>query len=405
MNETSRSAVAVFLLAALHAAVLPAGALPAERGTNDLAPVLREDSDESGRVQRCRPGPWGEIEYLNIVIEAPESALPEDPAPVPQPAWHFAVQEPDALRAALAGAGLTEAQADSMLRTAATNESAPGIFVLPSEELILALEPAPRARLYRLLATSPLNASFRWPYRFEDADPGPWFAEADLSPSTRALLARLVYRRDDLWLFSDLPAILARIPAAPERRALLRALGRQSTVLPRLYVRPDDNLDLLVSYWGGPGREDAVRPLLESLHRSPSGWTIGITSLLPPLPREQLYTFDSPNGHGYHDCHWTSMNFFNREPDERFREPAFVKQTILDHYRVVTADYRLGDLILLRDTRGEVVHSCNYIADNLVYSKNGGEQSQPWVIMTLDDLLRYYAVSTPLSPVFLRMRD
>lgn len=408
MKETDRYrrwtralGMAALVSVGLHTAT----AAPAATGGDPMASALREDSDEYGRVQRCRPGPWGEIEYLNIVIEAPERTLPSEPPPGTIPPWYFSADNLDRLRADLAATGLDAPRVDELVRTATTNAAQPGWLVQPTEDLVLSLAPDVRTRLYRLLAAFPANAPFRWPYRFEDADPAHWFARAELSETTRALLQRLVYRRDELCLFSDLPVIMAHMPTADERRSLLQALGRQATVLPRLNVRPDEDIEPLVSYWGGAGREDVVRPLLESIHRSPSGWTIGITSLLPPLPRERLYTFDTPNGHGYHDCHWSSMNFFNTEPDERFRDPAFVKQTILDHYRVVNGDYRMGDLILLRDAQGEVVHSCNYVADNLVYTKNGGEQSQPWVIMTLEDLLQYYAVSAPLRPVFLRAAD
>jgi hypothetical protein len=381
-----------------HAAATPAA-------LTDAFTVLRRDGDDVGRVQHCRPGPWGDIEYLNIVIEAPDAAVQTEVPPAYAPHWSFPGAAAADVARALEAAGLSDPARESLLACATPLPEPGGLTLHPAPELLLSLNPEERARLYASLARYASGGAYRFPFRFETANPEAWFGESEVTPRTRDLLGRLVYQRGTMTLFSDPHFLLQRIPSQSERRAVMQVLHRQPTMLLHLLIKDDTSLDDLVSYWGGRGREWAVRPLLESLGEASPAWPIGVTPLLPPLPRRLLYTYDSDRDGPPRDCHWTSMNFFNQEPDPRFHDIAFVRQTILDHYRRVEKDFQLGDLILLRDRQGQVQHSCTYLADHLVFTKNGGEQAQPWVLMTLDDLVAYYSVNEPLQVVFLRSID
>jgi hypothetical protein len=45
-----------------------------------------------------------------------------------------------------------------------------------------------------------------------------------------------------------------------------------------------------------------------------------------------------------------------------------------------------------------------YVADNMVFTKNGGHHSTPWMFTTLDQMLRYYrAVYDPDGGVDMRV--
>jgi hypothetical protein len=56
-----------------------------------------------------------------------------------------------------------------------------------------------------------------------------------------------------------------------------------------------------------------------------------------------------------------------------------------------------------------LVHSAVYLADNLVFTKNGKAPSQPWILMKLDAMVdRYQTVGAwdrPLDAVFSRKRQ
>jgi hypothetical protein len=59
----------------------------------------------------------------------------------------------------------------------------------------------------------------------------------------------------------------------------------------------------------------------------------------------------------------------------------------------VQGPYHYGDVIFFMDgTSGNAIHSCVYLADDLVFTKNGRSPTQPWVVMKLDDVVSYYGM-------------
>ena len=55
-----------------------------------------------------------------------------------------------------------------------------------------------------------------------------------------------------------------------------------------------------------------------------------------------------------------------------------------------------GDLMALVDPAGNLIHLCVYVADNVVFTKNGGNPGQPWVLMKIPDMLPLYSGEAPL---------
>jgi hypothetical protein len=45
-----------------------------------------------------------------------------------------------------------------------------------------------------------------------------------------------------------------------------------------------------------------------------------------------------------------------------------------------------GDLVFLINKKDEVIHSAVYIADDLVFTKNGINFAQPWILMRIPNL-------------------
>jgi hypothetical protein len=85
-------------------------------------------------------------------------------------------------------------------------------------------------------------------------------------------------------------------------------------------VKLEEGTDVepLVRYWAngtGKGYSAARIPGPNARWRKPD-----ISHLLTPFARYRLYTYpfsENPLENG-HDCFWSSMNFFNAEPDDRF---------------------------------------------------------------------------------------
>ena len=165
-----------------------------------------------------------------------------------------------------------------------------------------------------------------------------------------------------------------------------------------------------MAYWGKGTNGRKIKPMLESLARlnDPAGTSLNISYLLPPFARLRLYTYPKAwNGQNLskEDCFWTSMNFFNAEPDERFLEPAFVRQIIQSDYEVVRGQPTYGDLVTIVGPGGDGRHMCVYIADDFVYTKNGRNALAPWVIMKRADMLAAFTSPDEQKVVIVRRKE
>ena len=133
------------------------------------------------------------------------------------------------------------------------------------------------------------------------------------------------------------PITAARISSSPIHRwfcawfrprrndlKIRKALTRTPTLVVSLRVTPETDVAAVADYWGGPKFAEEILPFLEANADSGAAHLVGLGRLLPPIPRQLLYTFpDATFGHtGYYpDCHWTSLNFANREALDRLADP------------------------------------------------------------------------------------
>ena len=201
--------------------------------------------------------------------------------------------------------------------------------------------------------------------------------------------------------FSDTPQAFTRIPGIPERRRLVKVLARQSALLMKLRVTPGTDTAALTAYWAKGGRAKDVAPLLESLGKVPGGATMDVAHLLPPFARKRLNSYPFPPtepNKPLPDCFWTVMNFFNEPPDDRYHDDAvWRKELELDYTPVAEATF--GDLVFFLRPDGIPLHAAVYIADDVVFTKNGGNLGQPWILMKLEDVLAKYPTVAPLRAV------
>jgi hypothetical protein len=64
-----------------------------------------------------------------------------------------------------------------------------------------------------------------------------------------------------------------------------------------------------------------------------------------------------------------------------------------------------GDILLLMNDKNEIKHSAVYLADDLVFTKNGNNYRQPWMIMHIPDLLATYPNSPPMRRIYMRTKE
>jgi hypothetical protein len=364
--------------------------------------------DPKDKSRSVHVGPWGELITREISLERPVEYLTEEVAkPTPQ-VWVFNGLKPDGIRSFLVQHGLTAAQAAAAVVPSAVQETSSGTQVTPTADFLFSLTPANRQQLYPALAGFGINLYLDYPYIFPAQTIQTIYADDRLNPDDVALLKRLVYPNGSAQQLADYPFLLNQIPTLERRVALTHAMSRQSAILAGLSVKPDTDIDKIAAYWGNmPNvRFTDIRPLMEALKRLPEGGNLPLLYLLPKFARDRLYTFTLPPqpGDPTMDCHWTTFNFSSETPDNRFNDPKFAVDYIQKNYYQIAAPSQYGDILLLMNNKNEIKHSATFLADDLVFTKNGNNFRQPWMIMRIDDLLATYPDEPPMRAVYMRVK-
>lgn len=341
--------------------------------------------------------PWGELIKLDLEVEQPDEYIAFEPISNRVATWFFPDRTPTQVHEILQSVGLTSKQIENALAPANVSTEATTTIITPSLELIYSLTPEVRKNLYTELAQSDRNRYMRFPYCFMTNHVADFFAKSDVPAEIVQQVSRLAYERNGSVYFSDVETVMNQIPTPQTRIQFFKTLSRSSVVMARLRVRPDADVDKILGYWSGNKfvRQKDLKPLLESIRRRDEGGTVSLVYLLPPFARERLFTTPLPSSPGdpSMDCHWTAMNFFNGEPDYRFSDLTYTAAYVKTNYYPVAQPNSYGDIVFLLDQNGNAIHSAVYIADDIVFTKNGNNYAQPWVLMRLPNLLSLYSIT------------
>lgn len=343
--------------------------------------------------------PWGELVIQDIELEQPPEYLAFEIVTNLVPAWHFNNLTHQAAGELMLSCGLPSNEVQRALSPSLCQNCNSRLTVHPDNELIFSMTPEVRGKLYAQLAQLGGNHYMEYPFCYPGQSVDKCFADSD--EADQAALARvrkLLYPRGEALCFSDFECVMRQLPTDEARLRVVKILSRQTAVRVGLRIRPDTDIDKLLGYWGtvpGVHLKD-IRPLMESTKRiAPDGGTVSLLYLLPPFARQRLYTFPLPSsaGDAVMDCHWSTMNFFNDPPDNHFADATFTSQYIGANYYQVAKPGRYGDLIFILDIKGDAIHSGVYIADDVIFTKNGNNMAQPWMLMHLPDLLARYEIA------------
>lgn len=344
------------------------------------------------------PGPWGRLEYERIPLENFAERFPDGIKQLEAPRWVFENYTAPQLTDFLRSLPLADDQKNSLLDPARWQTLSNGMAVMPAEETVRGLSRAARQALYPVLGKSRQNPAQFQPFRFSLNGFDERMADSPL-PADKIEQVRALTYNDAGCTCLAVDKAVEKSLTTNEFKNLLEALYSVPTWRVNLRVSTNDDLDALLSYWVKDGRQKALRPLLSSLAKKPGGDTIGIAYFLPPFPRERLYTYpDAATSPAAleEDCFYTSFNFFNNPPDPQFLNNHKPDVSMRKYYDPVKGDPAFGDLILFLNPSNAAVHICVYIADDLVFTKNGQSGLQPWVFMKFADMLAVYSTDPPL---------
>lgn len=373
--------------------------------------AVAADSSASPIYKRLPEGPWGSLEAFPLLLEPSDFLVSQNPDLrlwSQGTVWEFAAKDQATVRSALAESGLKEEWIERLLSDEHLKREGNLFEVRPPPEILLGVSAEQRALLYRRFSPRDEDSPYTHPYSLL---PGGIRSGAPddtgVSEEKLQLIEKLSYQNGLVTRFSDINYLFSQTPDDGERWRILKTLMRERSLIVQLRITPSMDLALLADYWTSRGKNKEILPMFESVVSTPGVDRIDLAHLLPPLPRRLLHTYPDISvwriGADAPDCFWTSFNFFSSEPANRHLD--FVGHVFEARYERAERPYQLGDLILVIDqTTGKWVHACNYIAANLVFTKNGHSGGRPWVIQSLDDVVRGYVSTEKASIGFFRLR-
>lgn len=343
-------------------------------------------------VWKARPGPWGELEVRSIYMEAPDSLLAAVAKPNSVTRWVFEQTTENAVRALLQRCGVPAPVGERLLDPARRIVSGNVLSLYPSPEDLVAIPAAARSLLYQELAKSPANEYQRDPVFILGGDLEDWLADNGLSEAQKELFRKLVWKRGDALVFSDIQALLTLAKNSDEVRATFRAVTRVRSLVVELHLPLKTDRREFIEYWAA-GQTDAPRlTFINAITQRRAKQTVDITHFLPSLMRQRAYTFPEMElglKGRFPDCHWTSLNFFNLTPKDFYLDTRLAAAQLVENYATVEAPYRYGDVLCFLD-EGEGLHTCVYVADDIVLTKNGDSILAPWALMQIKDVEAIY---------------
>jgi hypothetical protein len=368
--------------------------------TTDKQFDIHSDETNTTHVSEGNPGPWGRLLYLHMMIDIPDEFVMLPPPDLPPLRWFFKDYSKDRVIELLKSADVSQAQIDKLLPDSAWESKAEGTWLTPGDELILGLSPEGRSKIYSILVAFTENNDFLDPVWFRPETLDKQLAESGLAPQSIKILKRLLYRnRSSLLLFTDKDTALRQLPNDNEKRLFIKTISRKSTLMARLKIDADTNVDALAGYWDVGGRHKDILPLMRSLQRVEGGLNMSLIYLLPKFIREHLYTYPFPSTDSQapkQDCFWSAFNALNSQPDDLFSsDMEYARQALIKDYYNISQPSQLGDLILLSESDNQVIHAAVYIADDVVFTKNGRHFTQPWILMHMKDMMETYAARSP----------
>lgn len=373
-------------------ALIATGALP--KSTEHVPRAKPNEPSAIAAPTERRVGDWGELELIRITTLPSEELIAPGWSKTLGVEWFFPGYTTETLGQFLESLELTESQRAALLNPESWTTEADGVIVRPDTDTILSLTPPVRDALYSVLAQTSRNMPQHVPWSIRTEDFEPALAASYLSPDAKEAIRRVAFQRGNRTCVSDGATVLNTTASMEDKLIASRLLCSASTYLVKLHVPHEADVDKLAAYWCGYGRRKDLRPMLESLAALQNGGTLDIAHLLPAFARQRLYIYPHPTqalDGVKRDCHWTSLNFFSLAPNDGLSDPEQVRRHIVEQYYRISEIPQFGDIVFFSLPNGDIIHSCVYLAADLVFTKNGDSIFQPWSIMDLQDVTEIYS--------------
>jgi hypothetical protein len=348
--------------------------------------------------QKTISGPWGVLEEDPIVITPPASFVNSLNVYLePSKQWVFRNTSLDKIRSLFLDAGIQDKLCDELINNTKPAPDGNSFVTTPPDSILWSFSPAIREKLYPVIGKSgndKENSPYYVPYHFDFQNPAEWFYNSHLRQDLKDRLLRLVYHLYNTCCISDLHLMIPFIKNQAESESLLQIIFRTKALTVYLRIKEGEDIGKLVDYWGDFDRAQAITPLFESMRDNPGGGKIDIINILPPIPRIRLNTYVNAreSQKTLRDCNWAAFNFFNDQSDERVNDSAQKPFLFKKLAKPLSPGKqpKFGDLILIKTDHNYILHSCVYIAEDLVYTKNGFTPHAPFILTSLANVMSFY---------------
>jgi hypothetical protein len=363
-----------------------------------LAAAKESTDAPKNEVHTCAPGPWGRVSYYYFYLEAPDYVVDKFPLPNTTTKWVFDLADFPSVEPLLTDAGMSSKQLDRVLAPRRVVKDERHAYVFPSAADVMGLSPEGRSRIYTELARNPANVFEYSPVFFLTDSVEEWARDSGLPAAVVATISRLSYKAGNALVFSDIPLLLSQAEDVAQARFIMRKLTRVRTLMAQLELTAEDSIPELLNYWStGLGlRRKEIEPLMYAIIHTQGLSHLDMLHLVPPLPRKLLYTYPdiSYAAEGrLPDCHWTSLNFFNLTPQPFLLDTRLATSLVKQDFNKVEPPFRYGDVLMFVMPDGKALHSATYLADDILFTKNGSNLLTPWLLMRLPDLAKLYDVA------------
>jgi hypothetical protein len=267
------------------------------------------------------------------------------------------------------------------------------LVLFPRVDDLEAMTEAQRNVIYPELAKSELNEFKKDPVFITGGNIDDWLLQTGLTQEQQQIVRKMTWHRGRAPVFSDIRVLLNHAHSDAEVEQVFKVMTRVRSLVVELKLPPGLDVKPLIDYWSADGRSIDTIPMLKATAARDAITTLDIMHLLPPIGRRRLYTYptlDLMARGRMPDCHWTSLNFFSLTAHDYYLDTRLASENVKANYNAIQPPYKFGDALFIQNDAGAVIHSCVYIADDIVFTKNGENSLTPWILMWLDDVKNLY---------------
>tara|TARA_R110002096_G_scaffold173997_2_gene349552 strand:- start:4667 stop:5839 length:1173 start_codon:yes stop_codon:yes gene_type:complete len=359
---------------------------------------------QDGELEATKTGPWGKIEYFETILEPTIPGFVYQRIQQLETIWKFGQTDQSGVSDLLQEIGIPSDLIDELCTEGRWFRDSTGLAVVVPDSLISELTMDQRTALYPRVYNQEALTHLSFNIQRGNLD----YLTSDLPRADVERIRSFLFRREKALSLIDVGPLLRSYPDFKDVQRVYNSLVRVQGLVAQLRVCPEEDLSSIINYWSANGKNPNVADFLEEVTGS-SRTAIDLFHLLPPVPKRYLNTYPKISASNYQDaidCWWTAINFFNPDPSPRLLDPLPLSYFLERGFERVQPPYQFGDLILLYGTDGQdkqfLVHAYNHVADEIVFSKNGKGNVQPWILIRESDVLSLYAYTETKKLVFRR---